>query len=113
VDGAMSSRGAPPLCGEPEALSAGISTYSYHPRRDRAVPNSLSVWGSEIGYDTLTIFIFHSCAVALTGGASGLPTLATEGESRTCRLPTTISRFVIRMVAKASAGRKLNCGPRA
>ena len=35
------------------ALSAGISTYSYHPRADRNLPNTASVWGSLIGYDTL------------------------------------------------------------
>jgi hypothetical protein len=39
------------------ALSAGISTYSYHPRGDRNVRNSLSVWGSQIGYDTLTFVV--------------------------------------------------------
>ena len=39
------------------ALSAGISTYSYHPRTDRTVRNSASVWGSQIGYDTLTYVV--------------------------------------------------------
>lgn len=39
------------------ALSAGISTYSYHPHADRTVRNSLSVWGTQIGYDTLTYVI--------------------------------------------------------
>ena len=39
------------------ALSAGISTYSYHPREDRNVRNSLSVWGSQIGYDMLTYVV--------------------------------------------------------
>jgi hypothetical protein len=39
------------------ALSAGISTYSYHPRADRNVPNAASVWGSQIGYDTLTYVV--------------------------------------------------------
>lgn len=38
-------------------IAAGISTYSYHPRPDRTVTNSLSVWGSQVGYDTLTIFV--------------------------------------------------------
>jgi len=37
------------------ALSAGISTYSYHPASDRNIRNALSVWGSQVGYDTLTI----------------------------------------------------------
>jgi hypothetical protein len=39
------------------ALAAGISTYSYHPHADRNVDNALSVWGSEIGYDTITIVV--------------------------------------------------------
>ena len=39
------------------ALSAGISTYSYHPRSDRNIGNAASVWGSQIGYDTLTIVV--------------------------------------------------------
>ena len=39
------------------AIAAGISTYSYHPRADRTVPNTASVWGSEVGYDTLTIVV--------------------------------------------------------
>jgi hypothetical protein len=39
------------------ALAAGISTYSYHPHADRTLSNSLSVWGSQIGYDTITIVV--------------------------------------------------------
>jgi hypothetical protein len=39
------------------ALSAGISTYSYHPHADRNVRNAASVWGSQIGYDALTYFV--------------------------------------------------------
>jgi len=39
------------------ALAAGISTYSYHPRADKNVDNALSVWGSEVGYDTITIVV--------------------------------------------------------
>ena len=39
------------------ALSAGISTYSYHPRADRTLANSASVWGTLVGYDTLTIVV--------------------------------------------------------
>jgi hypothetical protein len=36
------------------ALSAGISTYGYHPPADRRLANAASVWGSLVGYDTLT-----------------------------------------------------------
>jgi hypothetical protein len=39
------------------ALSAGISTYSYHPREDRNLRNTASVWGSQVGYDTLTYVV--------------------------------------------------------
>jgi len=39
------------------ALAAGISTYSYHPGADRTVDNSLKVWGTQVGYDTLTLVI--------------------------------------------------------
>jgi hypothetical protein len=39
------------------ALAAGTSTYSYHPLADRNVDNALSVWGSEVGYDTITIVV--------------------------------------------------------
>jgi len=39
------------------ALSAGISTYSYHPRADRTLPNTARVWGTQIGYDTLTLVV--------------------------------------------------------
>jgi hypothetical protein len=59
------------------ALSAAISTNSYHPRAfitsrydpttgmltyihnesDRTLPNTLSVWGTQVGYDTLTIVV--------------------------------------------------------
>lgn len=37
------------------ALSSAISTYSYHPREDRTLANTASVWGSLLGYDTLTL----------------------------------------------------------
>jgi hypothetical protein len=37
------------------AFSAGISTYSYHPNNQRTVPNSLSVWGTQVGYDTIGV----------------------------------------------------------
>jgi hypothetical protein len=58
------------------AVAAGISTYSYHPRRtligesvnngvltlkyaasDRTLKNTASVWGSQVGYDTITFVI--------------------------------------------------------
>jgi len=39
------------------AISAGISTYSYHPHADRNFGNAASVWGSELGYDTITIVV--------------------------------------------------------
>lgn len=39
------------------AMAAGISTYSYHPKADQTIANTAHVWGSQIGYDTLTIVI--------------------------------------------------------
>lgn len=59
------------------ALSAAISTNTYHPRAfithrfdpttnmvvavhnasDRTLPNTLSVWGTQVGYDTITIVV--------------------------------------------------------
>jgi len=39
------------------ALSAGISTYSYHPRADKTLANTASVWGTQVGYDTITIVV--------------------------------------------------------
>ena len=36
------------------AMSATISTYSYHPRGDRTVGNTASVWVSQMGYDAIT-----------------------------------------------------------
>jgi len=39
------------------ALAAGISTYSYHPRADRTLPNIASVRWTQVGYDTLTIVV--------------------------------------------------------
>jgi hypothetical protein len=54
------------------ALSAGISTYSYHPTSryvstptnpnlfipsDRTLKNTASVWGTQLGYDTMTIVV--------------------------------------------------------
>jgi hypothetical protein len=39
------------------AIASGISTYSYHPREDRTVANAFSVWGSQVGYDTITLVV--------------------------------------------------------
>ena len=39
------------------AMSAAISTYSYHPKGDRNLPNTASVWGTQVGYDTVTIVV--------------------------------------------------------
>ena len=39
------------------ALASGISTYSYHPREDRTIANAISVWGSQVGYDTITLVV--------------------------------------------------------
>lgn len=39
------------------AASAFISTYSYHPSEDRNVSNTMSVWGTQVGYDTMTLVI--------------------------------------------------------
>lgn len=38
-------------------LAAGISTYSYHPHADRTLSNTASVWGTQVGYDTLTYVV--------------------------------------------------------
>ena len=38
-------------------LAAAISTYSYHPKGDRNLPNTASVWGTQVGYDTITIVV--------------------------------------------------------
>lgn len=39
------------------AVAAGISTYSYHPGADKTLPNTAKVWGTQVGYDTLTYFV--------------------------------------------------------
>ena len=55
------------------AIASAISTYSYHPGRtligrnsegipqytpsDRALKNAASVWGSQVGYDTITLVV--------------------------------------------------------
>jgi len=39
------------------AVASAISTYSYHPKGDRTVGNTASVWGSQVGYDTITLVV--------------------------------------------------------
>lgn len=39
------------------AAAAAISTYSYHPRADRTLSTTASVWGTQVGYDTITIVV--------------------------------------------------------
>jgi len=39
------------------AAAAFISNYSYHPQDDQNVPNALSVWGSQVGYDAIGIVV--------------------------------------------------------
>jgi len=39
------------------ASAASISTYSYHPSADRTLSNTASVWGTEVGYDTITLVV--------------------------------------------------------
>jgi hypothetical protein len=39
------------------ALSAGISTYSYHPHADKTLANTASVWTTQVGLDTVTIVV--------------------------------------------------------
>lgn len=39
------------------AMSASISTYSYHPTEDKTLSNTASVWGSQMGYDAITFVL--------------------------------------------------------
>ena len=39
------------------ALSASISSFTYHPRGERNIGSAATVWGTEIGYDGITIEI--------------------------------------------------------
>jgi hypothetical protein len=39
------------------STAAAISTYSYHPKSDRDLSTAASVWGSEVGFDTLNNLI--------------------------------------------------------
>ena len=43
------------ICGS--AAAAAISTYSYHPSADRTLSNTASVWGTQVGYDSLTYVV--------------------------------------------------------
>jgi hypothetical protein len=43
------------VCGS--AAAAAISTYSYHPSADRTLSNTASVWGTQVGYDTITLVV--------------------------------------------------------
>ena len=38
-------------------IASAISTYSYHPKEDRTLSNTAKVWGTQVGYDTLTLVI--------------------------------------------------------
>lgn len=38
-------------------IAATISTYTYHPQSDRNFGNVASVWGTQIGYDTLALVV--------------------------------------------------------
>jgi hypothetical protein len=38
-------------------MSAAISTYSYHPQGDRTFSNTMSVWWTQVGYDTITLVV--------------------------------------------------------
>jgi len=37
--------------------AAAISTYSYHPTADKTASNTMKVWGTQMGYDTMTLVI--------------------------------------------------------
>jgi len=39
------------------ATAAGISTYTYHPEYARNVASALNVWGTQVGYDTLSYVV--------------------------------------------------------
>jgi hypothetical protein len=39
------------------ATASAISTFTYHPRDNRNLGNAASVWGSQVGYDTLTYVV--------------------------------------------------------
>lgn len=39
------------------AAASAISNYTYHPKGDRTLANTASVWGTQVGYDTITIVV--------------------------------------------------------
>ena len=39
------------------AFSAAVSTYSYHPHADKTLANTGKVWGTQVGYDSLTYVV--------------------------------------------------------
>jgi hypothetical protein len=39
------------------AIAATISTYSYHPRQEKTLANTASVWGTQVGWDTVTYVV--------------------------------------------------------
>jgi hypothetical protein len=39
------------------AVSSAISTYSYHPREDKTLRNTASVWGTQVMWDTVTYVV--------------------------------------------------------
>jgi hypothetical protein len=39
------------------ALSAGISTYTYHPHDDKTLSNTASVWGTQVALDAMTYVV--------------------------------------------------------
>jgi len=39
------------------AISSAVSTYSYHPHADKTVANTAKVWGTQVGYDSLTYVV--------------------------------------------------------
>jgi hypothetical protein len=39
------------------AISAGISTYSYHPHGDKTLRNTADVWSTQVAFDTLTLVV--------------------------------------------------------
>jgi hypothetical protein len=39
------------------AAAAAISTYSYHPSGDKTLSNTVSVWGTQVGYDAIAIMV--------------------------------------------------------
>jgi hypothetical protein len=39
------------------APAAAVSTYGYHPSADRTLSNTASVWGTQVGYDTITYVV--------------------------------------------------------